>query len=231
MIHTTVLPRRPDRKAAIPVQAASGAPLIVHPAGFESLGRRLKAHLRTRGGTIRRTLPRDLGILLLLFTLTRFFGIGIVLTDSVHTRLALVIKGVQPDVGELAVFGYTGRTVDRYYEDNWLIGLRRQLGQPVRLDGPRPGEGFIKVVAGVAGDRIELDRGHVFLDTRRGRLDMGACKPVSRHGVPLHPIAPQVIPAGFVYMFAPHVDALDSRYDVMGLVPVGAIVGKGIALW
>jgi conjugal transfer pilin signal peptidase TrbI len=32
-------------------------------------------------------------------------------------------------------------------------------------------------------------------------------------------------------MWAPHLDALDSRYALMGLVPAHTIVGRGIALW
>ena len=33
------------------------------------------------------------------------------------------------------------------------------------------------------------------------------------------------------HLRAPHEDALDSRYALMGLVPVGAIAGKGVPLW
>jgi hypothetical protein len=229
--------QRADRKAHAPVQIADARTLWPERARRRDPGRlqhmleRLRDHLRERAPHIRRALPRDMALLLAIVALSRFFAIAVVLTDSVHTRIALVIKGVQPHPGELAVFAYSGQLIPLYYPESWWTRARRLLGQDVRLDGPRPGDGFLKFLVGVAGDRIDLVDGHVLLTTRQGRLDLGACKATTRHGVALHPIRPQVIPEGYVYVHAPHVDALDSRYSEMGLVPVSSIVGKGIALW
>jgi hypothetical protein len=231
VIDTAVLPQRPDRKAYATVQLAEASHAPADAVAAASLGNRFLARLKAQGPHIRRTLPRDLSIMLILFMVTRFLGLGVVMTDSVHTRLALVIKGASPKVGQLAVFAYSGGMLPGYYPDGWMADARRALGMHVSLDGPRKDDGFIKYLAGVAGDRIEVESGHVFLINASGRHDMGACKPTTRHGVQLHPIAPQVIPPGYVYVYAPHVDALDSRYSVMGLVPTGAIVGRGVALW
>lgn len=231
MNDTTTLPQRSDRKAYAAVQLAEGSEGLSEASTTPGLAARLLARLKAQGPHIRRTLPRDLSILLILFTVTRFFGLGVVMTDSVHTRLALVIKDARPKVGQLVVFAYSGGMLPGYYPDGWMADARRALGMHVSLDGPRKDDGFIKYLAGVAGDRIEVEGGHVFLVNASGRHDMGACKPVTKHGVPLHPIAPQVIPPGYVYVYAPHVDALDSRYSVMGLVPTGSIVGRGVALW
>lgn len=108
-----------------------------------------------------------------------------------------------------------------------------QQAAPATLEGPGPrkGDGFIKYLIGVPGDRVEVVGDRVFLQTRRGRLDMGRCKPATRKGHPLQPIAPQEIPEGYAYVWAPHVDALDSRYSVMGLVPKTAVVGRALRLW
>ncbi len=231
MTDTTALPQRPDRKAYAAVQLAEAPQAPADAVGDASLTNRFLARLKAQGPHIRRTLPRDLSIMLILFMVTRFLGLGVVMTDSVHTRLALVIKGASPKVGQLAVFAYSGGTLPAYYPDGWMANARRAMGMHVSLDGPRKDDGFIKYLAGVAGDRIEVEGGHVFLVNASGRHDMGACKPATKHGVPLHPIAPQVIPTGYVYVYAPHVDALDSRYSVMGLVPTGSIVGRGVALW
>lgn len=233
MSETSSLPRRPDRKAYGAVQLAQGSAAAVGAIADvdASWATRLRVRLKSRGPAIRRALPRDLSILLILFMVTRFFGLGLVMTDSVHTRLALVIKGIRPKVGELVVFAYSGGMLPGYYPDGWMAHARRAMGMHVSLDGPSKDDGFIKYLAGVAGDRIEVEGGHVFLVNATGRHDMGACKPTTKHGVPLHPIAPQVIPPGFMYVYAPHVDALDSRYSVMGLVPTSSIAGRGVALW
>lgn len=196
------------------------------------LGTRLRERLASRWPSIRRQLPRDLSIVLFLAVLAQHLGLAWVMTDSVHTSLALVLKGASVRPGQLAVFGYTGETIPRYNED-WADGLRRRLGLEVApQDGPRRGDGFTKYLIGIPGDRIEVEEGgRVFLVTAQGRFDMGRCKPFSRHGVPLQCTQAQVIPEGYVYMWAPHVDALDSRYAVMGLVPRSSIVGRAVKLW
>lgn len=196
-----------------------------------SAGNWLKRRLRERWPTIRRELPRDVAILLWLTLLLQHFALGWVMTDSVHTSLALVMKGVPASAGDLVVFGYTGKPIEHYYTEGPLHRLQRSLGQAVSTAGPKVGDGFIKYLVGVEGDRIEVEGDHVYLQTKRGRLDMGVCKPHTRHGVPLKPIKAQTIPAGFVYVWAPHTDALDSRYEVMGLVPASALAGKAVRLW
>lgn len=193
---------------------------------------KLRARVSTRWPVNSKTLPRNLVILLWLVILGQYIGPGFVMTDSVNTNLVMVIKGARVSPGELAVFNYTGGQIPRYYEGGeWAIRLRELIGFKPDLQGPRKGDGFIKYLIGIEGDRIEVQGDSVFLHTARGRFFMGRCKPESRRGVPLVPIAPQVIPPGFVYMWAPHLDALDSRYAVMGLVPASAIVGRGVRLW
>jgi len=154
------------------------------------------------------------------------YGVAWVMTDSVNTSLVLVLKGAPVSPGQLAVFAYAGESIPEYYSQGLGYRLQQILGQSPSLEGPRHGDGFVKYLVGVPGDRIEKVGDRVVLHTRQGALDMGLYKPLSRHGHPLKPIEPQVIPAGYVYMWAPHVDALDSRYSVMGLVPARAIVGR-----
>ena len=180
---------------------------------------------------MRRQLPRDLLILAWVAILSQALGVAWVMTDSVHTSVALVLKGARVQPGELAVFGYSGRTLPMYYPDDWTYRLKTALGGSTSRDGPQPGDGFVKYLIGLPGDRVEVVGDHVFLTTPKGRFDMGRWKPVSRNGAALRPIADQVIPDGFAYMWAPHTDALDSRYEVMGLVPVSAISGRAVRLW
>lgn len=211
--------------------AISGDPALELAAPRRGLRARLKARWTQRWPVIRRQLPRDAVILLWLALLCQSMGVAWVMTDSVHASAALVLKGAPVRPGELAVFGYAGGSLEGYYPDTWLTQLQRSWGLQVSLAGPRRGDGFVKYLIGVAGDRIEVEGDQVYLQTARGRLAMGRCKPTTRKGVPLTPIQPQTIPEGFVYVWAPHVDALDSRYSVMGLVPVTSIVGRAVRLW
>lgn len=193
---------------------------------------RLRARVILRWPHIKRQLPRDLLLLAVLFALSRFFAIAWVMTDSVHRSMIVVIKHARPAVGELAVFGYSGRSIPHYYEENWGTRMWQRLGRTQSLDGPRKGDGFVKYVYGIEGDRIEVQGPQVWLVKKDGRwLDMGRCKPASRSGVPLPCTTSQTIPAGMVYMWAPHPDALDSRYALMGLVPSRDIAGTGVTLW
>jgi hypothetical protein len=230
--------REPARSSAVLPPGSDTGVVIVMPGAWppapirpRGLWPRLKERLQQRWPAIRRALPRDLAILLLLFVLTRHLGLAWVMTDSVHKSAVLVLKGVAARPGELAVFAYTGEPIAGYHGRSWWSDLLAGLGWPRPSAGPAKGEGFVKYLLGVPGDRIEVDGRQVWLVTARGRVDGGLCKTHSRRGVPLQPIKPQVIPAGFVYMWAPHGDALDSRYSVLGLVPASAIVARAVPLW
>jgi conjugal transfer pilin signal peptidase TrbI len=205
------------------------SPLEPPRAGLSARWRRFWA---ARGPRIQRTLPRDLALLLCAFLITRHLGLGFVLTDSVHTSLALVLPGTAARRGDLVAFAYTGQRIEDYYSEHWWHGLQRALGAPVRRAGPAPGDGFVKYLVGIEGDRLEVNGRQVVLVRPDGaRLDLGVAKTQTKRGVALHVIAAQVIPPGFVYVWAPHLDALDSRYAEMGLVPAKALVGKAVRLW
>jgi conjugal transfer pilin signal peptidase TrbI len=202
---------------------------------------RLRARLVARWPHIRRQLPRDLLIVVWLGLLAQAFGLAWVSTDSVYVQGALVIKGAPVRPGELAVFLYQGDTVPEYYPapsvalPGWLgASVDALVGAHADDDaraGPKKGTGFVKILWGLPGDRIEVAGDEVFLTNRAGRWSMGKVKPRAKSGAALSPITPQVIPPGYVYMWAPHRDALDSRYSLMGLVPVSSIAGRAVKLW
>lgn len=210
--------------------AAEGTPPVARRAR-PSMRDRLAQRWAARWPVIRRQLPRDAVIVLWVAVLFQYVAFGPVLTDSVHTSMAVVLKGVPAKPGDLVAFGYQGRPIGGYYAENWLTKLQARLGMQVDLTGPARGDAFIKYLVGVTGDRVEVEGDRVYLQTRNGRFFMGVCKPATRRGVPLQPIAAQTIPDGYVYVWAPHVDALDSRYETMGLVPASALYGKAVRLW
>lgn len=195
------------------------------------LAERLRLRIQARWPAIRRTLPRDLVLLLWAALLLQHFSIGWVATDSVNTSLVLIHKATAPKPGELAVFGYAGGQIPDYYPESVWVKLRKTLGMDASREGPRKGDGFVKYLLGVPGDRIEVTGQEVVLHTVRGSWSVGRCKAESRQGHPLRCTASRVIPPGFVYVWAPHADALDSRYEVMGLVPAASIAGKAVRLW
>ena len=221
----------PDTPSVLDPQFAARASGLRPVAPVRRAGAWLARRCRERAPVIRRQLPRDLVVVLWLALLAQSMGVAWVMTDSVHTSLALVIKGAPVRPGELAVFGYAGEPIAQYYSDDGFTKLLRSWGEPVSLSGPRKGDGFVKYLLGVEGDRVEVEGDAVYLQTKAGRFAVGRCKPATRKGVPLQPIAPQTIPAGYVYVWAPHVDALDSRYAAMGLVPSSALVGRAVPLW
>ena len=225
-----------------PAQPAAVRPILGHWHGGGRLVRsaqrvsarlaeRLRLRLLARWPVIRRTLPRDLVLLLWAALLLQHFSIGWVATDSVNTNLVLIHKAVAPKTGELAVFGYAGGAIPDYYPDSFWVQVRRALGMDASRAGPRKGDGFVKYLLGVPGDRIEVTGQDVVLHTARGSWSVGRCKAESRQGHPLRCTSSRVIPPGFVYVWAPHADALDSRYEVMGLVPASSIAGKAVRLW
>lgn len=72
---------------------------------------------------------------------------------------------------------------------------------------------FVKIVAGIPGDRIENKNHKIYVDDSEiGNLLEG-----------YEPIAEGIIPEGFYFMWGTHPHSFDSRYAEFGLVPKNAI--------
>lgn len=130
----------------------------------------------------------------------------------------------------------------QYAKERWAFGLNMTESLPhwaFVVDSKRaPVEGelvmfvppenrfydapFVKEIVGVAGDRIENRAGRIYVNNRF----IGNAKPVASDGRALTPIAGGTIPEGFVFVAGAHEDSFDSRYQEIGLVPVGRFVGK-----
>ena len=103
-------------------------------------------------------------------------------------------------------------------------GDRVLFEPPDSVNSPVP---YLKTVRGVPGMRIEVGQdGTVFLDG----FPAGRAKTHALDGRPLGAIAPGIIPPGYFYVHADHVDSHDSRYAEIGLVPRGRILGRAIAM-
>lgn len=117
-------------------------------------------------------------------------------TESLSHWAFIVDRKAQPGRGDLIYFA---PPENPYYED----------------------QGFVKIIAGVPGDRVHRKAQVYFVAER----EIGVANPVSRAGDPLEPGPVGVIPAGHYFVFTPHKDSYDSRYDDIGWIGRDRIVG------
>lgn len=109
--------------------------------------------------------------------------------------------------GDFIVFSFAGPAQARY------PGLR---GQP-----------FFKRVRGMPGDVVTVSGQNVSVNGE----PMGAAKARALDRQPLQPIAPVVIPPGYLYVQGSSDDSFDSRYQDSGLVRIEQVVGIAIPLF
>ncbi len=81
---------------------------------------------------------------------------------------------------------------------------------------PKSEVALAKQVVGLAGDHIAV----VDASIRINGQDYGSIVAISKNGMPLSPIDDQEIPEGYVFVYAPHQESFDSRYQEFGLVAV-----------
>lgn len=90
-----------------------------------------------------------------------------------------------------------------------------------------PGITFVKIVAGLPGDRVSTREREFFVNG----ASAGMAKHLSRSGTPLELGPTGIIPPGHYYVKAPHPDSLDSRYRLTGWIPQAQIIGRAYALF
>lgn len=105
--------------------------------------------------------------------------------------------------GDLIVFSFAGQAGQTDYP-----GLKAQP--------------FFKRIAGLPGDRITVVARDVFING----VFVGRAKTHTFDRRALEPIAPTVVPPGYVYVQGTSVDSFDSRYRSSGLVALRDIQAK-----
>ena len=128
----------------------------------------------------------------------------------------------------------------------WKSGLQR--GDYVAYEFPtenpvspfRKGDHMVKIIGGVEGDLVVMKNDRSFeiiqpgdekLAHTLGGRTMGVAKPMSKTGRPLTSGPVGVIPADHFYVFAPHKDSLDSRYEMVGWISSKEIIGRTFSLF
>jgi conjugal transfer pilin signal peptidase TrbI len=119
-------------------------------------------------------------------------------TPSLPYHVVFVEPGLRPLAqGDLIVYAFAGEAAEKYYP-----GLMRQA--------------FFKRIVGVAGDSVTVQGRDIFVNG----VHVGSAKTHTFDRRPVEPIAPTVIPPGFLYVQGTGADSFDSRYRSSGLVAV-----------
>lgn len=125
-------------------------------------------------------------------------------TPSLPYHVVFVEPGLRPLArGDLIVYAFAGEAAQKDYPS-----LMRQA--------------FFKRVAGVAGDSVTVVNRDVFVNG----MHVGRAKTHTFDRRPLEPIAPTVIPPGFLYVQGTGADSFDSRYRSSGLVALHDVAAK-----
>ena len=86
--------------------------------------------------------------------------------------------------------------------------------QYVAFEHPKSPVLVAKQVIGMAGDYISMQGDHLCINEQ----DYGHILEISQSGMHLHPTAEGQIPEGYVFVYGPHPESFDSRYQEFGLV-------------
>lgn len=131
------------------------------------------------------------------------FTFGINASKSLPNTLYLIHKGAAIHRGDYVAFRWHG-------------------------GGAYPaGVTFIKIAAGVPGDRVTTVDRAFFVN---GRF-VGSAKTRGRDGKALVPMHDGVLGADEYYVSAPHPDSLDSRYSLTGWIPRNDFIGRAYAIF
>ena len=129
------------------------------------------------------------------------FGILINNTASLPYKVFLHLKTWPPSKGEYTVI--------------------RRAFYPIAI---------IKQIKGEGGDILHY-KGAEVLELWINDQKIGYPQTLNSLGKPLTPIAAQIIPQGFVFLFASNHKSFDSRYAEMGLIAKRDLQGRAVPLW
>jgi conjugal transfer pilin signal peptidase TrbI len=90
------------------------------------------------------------------------------------------------------------------------------------------GKRLIKKIIGRSGDKISYDANQNLLV---GNFKVGKILDKDSKNQPLHSISACNIPQNYVFLYAPHPQSFDSRYQEVGLIHQDNLKGKLIAIF
>ncbi|EKG0020428.1 S26 family signal peptidase [Vibrio cholerae] len=141
-------------------------------------------------------------IVLLGWSASPFVKIGFNGTNSVDGYLFLIVKGEIPKKGELVAFW---PPENDFYQNIW----------------------FVKYMKGGAGDEVVRTGQSFYINSEY----IGDAKTQSNSGVALQPSNGGVLPEGYYFVWTPHEDSFDSRYEQIGWIPEKSIIGRAFRIF
>jgi conjugal transfer pilin signal peptidase TrbI len=140
------------------------------------------------------------------YAFSPWLKIGFNMNESMEGTVFLILKKVEPEVGQMAAFQ---PPKNAFYPHTW----------------------FVKYVKGGPGDIVGIreDAGHqmVYLNDQY----IGVALQKARNGTPLTPTQEGVLPPGKFFMWTPHPRSFDSRYNEIGWIDESRIIGRAIRLF
>lgn len=133
-----------------------------------------------------------------------------------HTQLHLCLTPSLDGARALLFYKTPAREIKR----GDIVYIR---GHDYKYLGPQP---YAKRVIGFSGDPIVKKKDAIRIGGKTLPLISK-----TREGQPLTPIAYDHIPQGYFFVTGDHPRSIDSRYEEFGLVPVGKVWGKAIAVF
>lgn len=196
--------------------------LLLKRPGWEQ---RWNQYKQTQPAIAKRRLPWVVLLLVFIWVFSQHLAVCPVITRSIDANLVLVLKGQPAKRGDFVAFVYTGQ----------------------EIGGHKKGEGVVKVLAGLPGDKItRIERDFYLNGTPLGHAKerSGVADPswlmklmiwtgltTNPPSIDLKASETIVIPHGYAWMQGTDKDALDSRYAAMGLVPTNTFIGRAIKVF
>ena len=144
------------------------------------------------------------------------YRLGINTTHSLPNHLFLIHRGEKVTRGDYVCFEWQGAAPDS------------AIQAPHSPHSPYPASTrFIKIVKGLEGDQVTQSQREFFVNG----VSQGHAKEKDRLGQKLALGPTGVIPTGALYVWAPHPDSLDSRYELAGWIQHSQIIGRAYVIF
>lgn len=88
-------------------------------------------------------------------------------------------------------------------------------------------QAFIKLVAGVGGDQVDVKGDDYAINNQH----LGTAKKFRKTGVPTNTSEGGIIPNGKYFVYAPHKDSFDSRYEEIGWIDSSDVIGRAYPIF
>jgi conjugal transfer pilin signal peptidase TrbI len=159
------------------------------------------------------------------------YRLGINTTHSLPNHLFLIHRGEKVTRGDYVCFEWQGAAPDSSTHPPQAPHSTHSSDSPQSPQSPYSpypaSTRFIKIVKGLEGDQVTQSQREFFVNG----VSQGHAKEKDRLGQKLALGPTGVIPTGALYVWAPHPDSLDSRYQLAGWIQHSQIIGRAYVIF